>query len=269
MNTYLNKVTMKNGSSLSGGENGGVFRVGHLWNSTIETVYDAGTPENVLNTISAGIQTYDASKTITFNVADKAPLLVSGRITETDSNQKSKFEKSGAGVLTLTNANNTMRGGLTVQSGTLQVTQTGASGVGALTIESNGVLDIGADATAAIINFSGQNVSIAGQLAIDIFSLESYDQAIFANNPFEESATVFVDLHANKESGLDGIEIISGLDEAPANLNFRFSESNWVGVYENGTIRAYDSASVPEPSTWALLLLGTVALAWIRRKRGM
>ena len=100
INTYAYQITLKNGSTI-GGE-GSTFRTGYNWNSQFNTVYESGKPENVMNTISADIAMYDTRRTMTFNIADKAPLTVSGSFVPAEDGHYNALVKTGAGVMTIT-----------------------------------------------------------------------------------------------------------------------------------------------------------------------
>lgn len=139
INSYAHQVTLKNGSTISGTTAGSEFRTGHNWNSQFFTVYDEGAEENVMNTISANISMYNTGRTMTFNIADKAPLTFSGSFVPAGSGHYNALVKTGAGTLTLTGANR--HGTTTVSEGTLVVAGNGTLGLKTTTVEENGTLE--------------------------------------------------------------------------------------------------------------------------------
>ncbi len=124
VNSYAHQIYMKNGSSITGTQ----FSAGHNWNSQFITQYENGTPENVMNEISADIAMYNTGRTITFNVADKAPLTVSGSLIPMDPGHYNALDKTGAGTLTLTAPNS--HSTTTVSEGTLVLSGNGTFGTG-------------------------------------------------------------------------------------------------------------------------------------------
>ncbi len=124
VNSYAHQIYMKNGSSITGTQ----FSAGHNWNSQFITQYENGTPENVMNEISADIAMYNTGRTITFNVADKAPLTLSGSLIPMDPGHYNALDKTGAGTLTLTAPNS--HSTTTVSEGTLVLAGNGTFGTG-------------------------------------------------------------------------------------------------------------------------------------------
>ncbi len=118
--SYIDKIYLKNGSTIAGKTLGDSFNTGAIWNSTFYT--ENGTTENVMNYISADIKMVHTNSdcTITFNIADKAPLTVSGSFIPGGDGQYNAIVKNGAGTLTLSGAN-TYEGGVTVSAGVLQL----------------------------------------------------------------------------------------------------------------------------------------------------
>ena len=127
LNTYIHQVNLKNGSSLTGTGDDSCFRTGHNWDSKFTTQYVDGTEEK-MNTISANIAMYNTGRTATFNVADKAPLTISGSFIPADDGHSNMIVKTGAGVLTLTGQNS--HSTTTVSEGTLVLAGNGTFGTG-------------------------------------------------------------------------------------------------------------------------------------------
>lgn len=139
INSYAHQVTLKNGSTISGTSAGSEFRTGHNWNSQFFTVYDEGAEEDVMNTISANIAMYNTGRTMTFDIADKAPLTVSGNFIPAANGHYNALVKTGDGTLILTGAN--QHGTTTVSEGTLSVAGDGTLGSKTTTVEAGGTLD--------------------------------------------------------------------------------------------------------------------------------
>ncbi|MBQ2620428.1 MAG: autotransporter-associated beta strand repeat-containing protein [Thermoguttaceae bacterium] len=129
VNSYIHQITLKNGSSIAGTGEDSCFRTGHNWNSQFTTSAD-GTEEKPV-TISANIAMYNTGKTATFNVADKAPLTISGSFIPAEEGHYNAIVKTGAGVLTLTGQNS--HGATTVSEGTLVLAGNGTFGSGDVT----------------------------------------------------------------------------------------------------------------------------------------
>ncbi|MBQ3351527.1 MAG: autotransporter-associated beta strand repeat-containing protein [Thermoguttaceae bacterium] len=119
INSYLHNVTMKNGSTINGSASGTYCRTNYQHDSTIRTQYVDGTPKDVLNTISVGVQSY-GNKTLTLDVAEFAPLTISGAITQDGGTATVK--KTGAGLLTLSSSASSFTGGFTISGGEVKVT---------------------------------------------------------------------------------------------------------------------------------------------------
>ncbi|MCR5165186.1 MAG: autotransporter-associated beta strand repeat-containing protein [Thermoguttaceae bacterium] len=139
INSYAHQVTLKNGSTISGTTAASEFRTGHDWNSQFFTVYDEGAEADVMNTISANIAMYNTGRTMTFDIADKAPLTVSGNFVPAANGHYNALVKTGEGTLILTGAN--QHGATTVSEGTLSIAGDGTLGSKTTTVEENGTLD--------------------------------------------------------------------------------------------------------------------------------
>ncbi|MBR5710902.1 MAG: autotransporter-associated beta strand repeat-containing protein [Thermoguttaceae bacterium] len=150
INTYAHQITLKNGSTIGGTTTNSCFRTGHLWNSQFFTVYESGKPENVMNTISANIAMFDTGKTMTFNIADKAPLTISGSFVPAASGHYNALLKTGAGTLTLTGQNS--YGTTTVSEGKLIVSGTGTLGTKDVTVAQNATLEFAPDSVQNVSN---------------------------------------------------------------------------------------------------------------------
>ena len=150
VNTYIYNLYLKNGSTVNGTAAGSQFRVGHQWNSNFYTLYEDGTPEDVMNEISADIAMYNTGRTMTFNIADKAPLTVSGSFVPAANNHYNALVKTGAGTMTLTGQNS--HGATTVSEGTLVLSGNGTLGTGAVTVAENATLEFAHDTNQNVSN---------------------------------------------------------------------------------------------------------------------
>ena len=150
VNTYIANWYLKNGSKVNGTTDSSSVRTGHQWNSNVYTQYDEGQPENVMNEISADIAMYNTGRTMTFNIADKAPLTVSGNFIPAASGHYNALVKTGAGTLTLTGQNS--YGTTTVSEGTLVVAGAGTLGTKDVTIAENATLEFAPDSVQNVSN---------------------------------------------------------------------------------------------------------------------
>ncbi|MBQ3351194.1 MAG: autotransporter-associated beta strand repeat-containing protein [Thermoguttaceae bacterium] len=150
VNTYIANVYLKNGSTINGTTDSSSVRTGHQWNSNIYTQYDEGQPEDVMNEISVDIAMYNTGRTMTFNIADKAPLTVSGSFVPAGNGHYNALVKTGAGTMTLTGQNS--HGTTTVSEGTLVLSGNGTLGAGDVTIAENATLEFAHDSNQSVSN---------------------------------------------------------------------------------------------------------------------
>ena len=151
VNTYIGNWYLKNGSTVNGTTDGSSVRSGHEWNSNIYTQYDEGQPEDVMNEISVDIAMYNTGRTITFNIADKAPLTVSGSFIPAGGGHYNALVKTGAGTLTLTGEQNSYST-TTISEGTLVVAGAGTLGTKDVTIAQNATLEFAPDSVQSVAN---------------------------------------------------------------------------------------------------------------------
>ena len=161
VNTYIGNWYLKNGSTVNGSTNGSTVRTGHEWNSNVYTLYDEGQPENVMNEISVNIAMYNTGRTMTFDIADKAPLTVSGNFVPAANGHYNALVKTGEGTMILTGTN--QHGATTVSEGTLSVAGDGTLGSKTTTVEENGTLDFNvADGQTKTRTTAATNTNITG-----------------------------------------------------------------------------------------------------------
>ena len=101
--------------------------------------------------------------------------------------------KIGAGTLTLSGAN-TYSGGTTIEAGTLVAASETALGGGRVTVEQNGILNLGASAV-AVKNLSGEGVvqmNAAGEVTLSVNSTEDtvFSGQLTAGAPFNRTLTL-------------------------------------------------------------------------------
>ena len=161
INTYIDNWYLKNGSTVNGTTANSTFRTGHYWNSNIYTQYEDGQPENVMNKISVNIAMFDKNKTMTFDIADKAPLTVSGNLIPADTGQYNALVKTGAGTLTLTGQNS--HSTTTVSEGTLVLSGNGTLGTGSVTVDSGATLEFAYDSPTHTVNVPSITMTVGSE----------------------------------------------------------------------------------------------------------
>ncbi len=260
--TYVSNINLRNGSSLTNGASDGSFRVGYNWNSVIGTVFEEGDTANIMNYVVPDIQWNRSWATpqgsLTFNVAENAPLTVSGKI-----NVDLDVTKTGNGVLILANTANSMTS-FDIQNGTVRLNANGTQGGGSFSLAKDAVLEVGVTDTVdsvTTIDFSAQDVTLNGTVVLDFFSDENYDKMIFGDVTVGANGSIYVDLHDADTSNGQMFDVID-FDNLAGEFNVMFSKPGWSALVSNGQVLIFDNNSVPEPSTWALLLLGAV---WLGR----
>ena len=121
-------------------------------------------------------------------------------------------------------------------------------------------------------------------MKFEIQSADSYDQLVLQGNSFDISAGAALDVTALDAQALEGLtgttlfQIIALPDNV--DINGEFAEINlpdleegymwdFTRLYSDGVLGLVGPAveGVPEPSTWALLLLGAAGLLYWRKKK--
>ena len=210
VNSYIHQITLKNGSSIAGTSADSTVRTGHLWNSQITTQYVDGTEEK-MTTISANIAMYDTGKTATFNVADKAPLTISGSFIPAEEGHSNKIVKTGAGILTLTGQNS--HSTTTVSEGTLVLAGNGTFGTG----------DVINDAAIVFAHTSDQTLTNAISGSGTVAKTGSGKLTIDSVNTYGGNTTVYNGTLVLSSSGslaTPNIIVESGAFQAERNLEY-------------------------------------------------
>jgi autotransporter-associated beta strand protein len=151
--------------------------------------------------------------------------------------------KNGAGRLVLKSIS-TFTGSTIVNAGSLETSTTGTFGAGNVTVASGAALVIGNSASIA----DSANLVFSNTLGTTI------------NLNFSGTETV------NTLSSISGQFVATGTDYDAATLNHLFGD---VAVFTgSGLLTVSSTASIPEPSTYALLFTGaTLVVAVIRRRK--
>ncbi len=210
----------------------------------------------------------EANGTLDLNVAEGAGKAFSGKVTG-----MGRAVKSGVGTLTLNTANGFEASSLNVSAGRANVVGTlsgdlaiadGAvfspgDGIGTLTVNGDFtvgdgaklVFELGADASDLLILGSESALDIADDAVLEL---------------------LFTDADTSKTYTL--IEANGGWGEYAdsafwTDILLAADTANWELAIVGNTLQAFISAdpSVPEPATWALLVLGAAGLFFVRKKR--
>ena len=197
------------------------------------------------------------------------------------------FVKTGEGTLILT-ANNAYTGDTTVEAGTLKLIENGTLGSGALTVMDGAIVDVSELTSGDPISFGSLTMNDASTLKLTLTKSGS-DWTV--STPFDvDTATLAgnIDLLlAGDELTLDDVGILGTFitSDAPitgaiASINLdelsnALPESTYLyyTTGAGGTLGQLalgmngSGEGVPEPSTWALLVLGVIVLFLRKRVR--
>jgi len=195
------------------------------------------------------------AKDFTVTVAEGGELELSGQIVNSEHGQKemtAKLIKEGAGVLTLTNANNTFeRGGIVLNAGTLKLQ--GASvepGAGTLDMAKDTIFEVAAGENGSTtlsnsITGSGHLTVSSGTLTLNganAVSLENINVSVGANMVIDSAKTVNVmgTIYSDGVLTVNGEIIMENADQL-AGENFSEGEN---GLYTGGTVYVVQGSDV-------------------------
>ncbi|HEY9248014.1 MAG TPA: autotransporter-associated beta strand repeat-containing protein [Rariglobus sp.] len=217
-----------------------------------------------INNPSAGTNTLRMTGAGNFTVNG-----TNGKITDKDLTNLTAFKHDGTGTVTFSNAN-TYTGGTTLNSGTLVAENAGALGGGAVTV-SGGALDLNGAGALTLSLASGKNFTMsAGTLSFNLgtssdqiasagsagFTLSGGTLALTLGSGFDYNNDY--QLFSGFSSGLSSVSglTISGYDT----VNYTASLST-AGLLE------FTATSIPEPSTYAVIVGGFVLAGCVARRR--
>lgn len=212
-----------------------------------------------------------------------------------------RLVKNTVGTLTLSGVN-TYAGGTTIEAGKLLVTGDGTLGTGVVTIGENAVLEVAytdpakalsisslSMAEGSVLDLTSGTVVIDGSFTVNddahlVFDLSNAAADLLvlgSGSTLDISENAVLELlfaDADPEKNYTLIEAEGGLgkysDTAFWNALLSTEDSNWELAVVGNSLQAILGAgsgladpSVPEPSTWALLVLGAAGLCLVCRKR--
>ncbi len=274
-NTYSGGTTLGTAAVLNFNNNNSFGTGAITWGSNISTMTSQGTAPITLSnavfttagvtniffggatapTTFKGAWTVASGGTSTLYVGSASPLTISGPI---GGATNSIFNKAGLGTLILSGSNS-LRGGLTLSSGTIQA---GASGIfGNIT-----KLTLSGNAAGGNFAANGFNQTTTGTLALGGSSTITFlgsETLKFANSSAVAWTAGRTLNLVNYDNGLFVGTDATGLTSAQlAEIEFNGSGLG------NAQINSFgDIIDVPEPSTIALGLIGGLGMLWTVRRR--
>jgi len=202
--------------------------------------------------------------------------------------------KTGAGTMELTSANS-YDSGTTVSGGTLKLSGAGTLGTGAVAVNEDGTLEIAYDDPAQTLNIPSLTMAEGSVLKLTS-GTASIDEALTA----EAGAQLVFELGGTTDSSIflgsgstldisddavlelllrDGVSGTYTLIEAENGFGDYADAAFWtdlltaesdyfwnLSIVGNSLLATADPNVVPEPATWALLLLGSFGLLYCRKK---
>jgi len=203
--------------------------------------------------------------------------------------------KTGAGTMELTSANS-YDSGTTVSGGTLKLSGAGTLGTGAVAVNEDGTLEIAYDDPAQTLNIPSLTMAEGSVLKLTS-GTASIDEALTA----EAGAQLVFELGGTTDSSIflgsgstldisddavlelllrDGVSGTYTLIEAENGFGDYADASFWtdlltaesdyfwnLSIVGNSLLATADPNVVPEPATWALLILGAFGIYCVRRKK--
>lgn len=281
-------------------------RTGHRVRGGISTVANSGTSTitaqfNFLTSGGSGenIKPFEATGLHTFDIAEGSTLDYQGKLAAWNVAGNVSIAKTGTGTLVLSNTGNTFAGALTIQGGTVEVNGNYA---GAIAIEGGTLTGNGTISGAVTMNGGNSAIQatpmgktgvlaltnefdLNGTLLADIggVTLGSYDQitttGTLSITPGSSVALSLVggympsdtdvglthwDLLVGQAGDLTDFDLSSLSLSAPA---LDIAGLSWaLGISADGST-LYAMIGAPEPSSWILMLLGTLAFFGFRWKK--
>ncbi len=237
----------------------------------VDSIWWAGVNVNLTSEDGTNIQV-DDGKTVLFH----SPIAGIGG-----------FVKTGEGTLVL-NANNTYAGDTTVEAGTLKLTDSGTFGSGALTVADGAIVDLSEmtsddpislgsltlneNSTLKLtLNKSGADWTLYSPFDVDAAALNGNIDLLLTGDQLTLDDVGILGTFLTSDSAIAGsiasinLDELSNLLPGDTYLYYTTGAGGTLGQLALG----YNGGGegVPEPSTWALLVLGVVVLFLRKRVR--
>ena len=253
------------------------------------------TKANATYSFGNGTSIYVEDITSSSGAADtNADLIVSALVTNPNQESNGTFHKDGAGILEFTAAN-TFNGTASIREGVLRLTGDGTLGTSAVAIGEAGTLEIAYEDPAKNVDISSLALAEGGTFKLTS-GTASIDEALTA----EAGAQLVFELGGTTDSSIflasgstldisddavlelllrDGVSGTYTLIEAENGFGDYADAAFWtdlltaesdyfwnLSIVGNSLLATADPNVVPEPATWALLLLGSFGLLYCRKK---
>ena len=139
---------------------------------------------------------------------------------------------------------------------------------GSLEVNANGAFSPGNSVGTAYVN----NFSLAGDLIMEVESASSFDILNIAGTAnYTDGSSIILDLYVPNGAETLNLTMINYTNVATGTENWTIGQNGqyWENLnFANGVLSASAVVTaVPEPSTWALLILGALGLLGLRRKK--
>lgn len=278
---YANSITLTDGADISGGAE---YRTGYWKNGTL-TVNGTGTG----SVISAGkfmlVKNGATANKMTIDVADTGAiavgnpdLTIQSQIVDHAGLADTVIFKTGAGTMALLNGSNSWTGGLTVEEGRVLVSSQSALGTGPVVVNPGAALGLLASSAET---YPVLTATLNSGSALDVYidSSSEYSRFALASIPDFDPASGFLEMVIADSAELSSSSSFKLSNAYPGGSAVDLDLESWLkpelrnewnlgwSAGSSALTLSRDSAAVPEPGTWALLILGVLLIPVLRNKR--